>query len=143
LQRPRTDDIEDRLAHSMGMWQLISSPGFEVDFDYLEERLRNMYARGMTRGGIARQMLAIGADGDRRAELRKLDIPTLVIHGKQDRLVPVAAGIDTADAIPDARLELIEGMGHDLPVGLHDRLSDLILAHVRGVEHRSSVAGAI
>ena len=55
---------------------LISSPGFEVDFNYLEERLRNMYARGMTRGGIARQMLAIGADGDRRAELRKLDIPT-------------------------------------------------------------------
>ena len=57
--------------------------------------------------------------------------------------MPVAAGIDTAEAIPGSRRELIDGMGHDLPVGLHDRLADMILEHVRDVENNSRVAGAI
>ncbi|MFK8053775.1 MAG: alpha/beta fold hydrolase [Woeseiaceae bacterium] len=140
IQRPKSEDIEDRLAHSMAMGQIISSPGFDVDFDYLEQRLRAMYARGMTRGGIARQMLAIGSDGNRAPELRKVKVPTLVIHGKEDPLIPVSGGVDTAEAMPNARLELIDGMGHDLPPGLHERLATLIIEHARSSD--SSVAAA-
>lgn len=134
IQRPKSDDVEDRLAHSLSMMRLICSPGFDVDFDFLEQRLRAMYARGMTRGGVARQMMAIAADGNRVQALRKVSVPTLVIHGKADRLVPVAAGVDTAEAIPDARLELIDGMGHDLPPGLHEPLANLIIDHARSVD---------
>jgi pimeloyl-ACP methyl ester carboxylesterase len=60
-------------------------------------------------------MHAITASGDRTAALRKLDLPTVVIHGAEDPLVRPAAGRATAKAIPGARLRMIEGMGHDLP----------------------------
>lgn len=140
LKRPKTDNIEDRLAHSMRMWKLISSPGFDVDFDFLEQRLRAMYERGMTRGGIARQMLAIASDGNRVADLRKVRVPTLVIHGTADPLVPVSGGVDTAEAISGARLELIEGMGHDLPPALHEPLAKLIIDHANQIESAATTA---
>jgi pimeloyl-ACP methyl ester carboxylesterase len=54
---------------------------------------------------------------DRRKALASVTVPTLVIHGTDDPVVPVEAGRDTAGAIPGARLMLIEGMGHDLPHG--------------------------
>lgn len=140
MSRPKTEDVDARIAHSMKLWRLISSPGFEVDFDYVEQRLRNMYARGVTRGGVVRQMLAIAASGNRKPRLKSVDVPTLVIHGRDDRLVPVEAGIDTAEAIPGARLEIIEGMGHDLPLGLLDRLAGLIAEHAHAAERRSAAA---
>lgn len=140
MTRPKTNDVDARIAHSMKLWRLISSPGFDVDFDYVEQRLRNMYARGVTRGGVIRQMLAIAASGNRKPRLKSVDVPTLVIHGKADRLVPVAAGIDTAEAIPGARLELIEGMGHDLPPGVLARLASLISDHANAAERQSAAA---
>lgn len=140
LTRPASDNIEDRIRHSLATWRLISSPGFEVDFDYLEQRTRSIYARGVTRGGVTRQMLAIAHAKNRVRELRQLDLPTLVIHGKEDPLVPVSGGVDTANAIPGARLEIIEGMGHDLPLALMDRLTGLIVAHVRDAEQTSAAA---
>ncbi len=140
MSRPKTEDVDARIAHSMKLWRLISSPGFEVDFDYIEQRLRNMYARGVTRGGVVRQMLAIAASWNRKHRLKAVDVPTLVIHGREDRLVPVEAGIDTAKSIPGARLEIIEGMGHDLPVGLLERLAGLISEHAHAAEGRSAAA---
>lgn len=140
VTRPRTEDVDARIAHSMKLWRLISSPGFAVDFEYVEQRLRNMYARGVTRGGVIRQMLAIAASGNRKPRLNAVELPSLVIHGREDRLVPVEAGIDTAKAIPGARLEIIEGMGHDLPVGVLDRLAGLISEHAHAAEGRSAAA---
>jgi pimeloyl-ACP methyl ester carboxylesterase len=60
-------------------------------------------------------MAAIAASGNRRPHLGRVTTPTLVIHGKEDPLVPLAGGIDTHEAIPGSRLEVFEGMGHDLP----------------------------
>jgi proline iminopeptidase len=77
-------------------------------------------------------MLAVAASGDRSARLRTITVPTLVIHGAADPLVPLACGADTADKVPGARLEVIEGMGHDLPVQLVERLAALIDAHAHG-----------
>ncbi len=140
IARPRTDDIEARVKHSMKMWRLISSPGVEIDFDYLEQRIRSMYERGMTRGGVARQMLAIAASPNRVQPLRNVRTPTLVIHGREDPLVPLACGADTANAIPGARLEIVEGMGHDLPEAFWDHLSGLIIEHVEQVGDRTQAA---
>ena len=81
-----------------------------------------MYDRCYYPIGSARQLMAIMASGDRTAELREIRCPTLVIHGKADKLIPSSAGEAVARAIPAARLELIEGMGHDLPAALWPRL---------------------
>ncbi|MEO0575916.1 MAG: alpha/beta hydrolase [Pseudomonadota bacterium] len=130
ISRPLTNDVDARIAHSMKMWHLISSKGHGVDLDLVENRLREMYARGVTRGGVLRQMMAIASEKNRVGELRQLKVPALVIHGSEDRLVPPAGGVDTAEAIPNARLEIIEGMGHDLPPGLIDTITDMLLTHI-------------
>ena len=77
-------------------------------------------------------MLAVAAAPDRTALLTQLCIPTLVIHGAADPLVPCACGVDVAASVPGARLEIIEGMGHDLPDQLIERLLALIDLHAHG-----------
>jgi pimeloyl-ACP methyl ester carboxylesterase len=71
-----------------------------------------------------RQLAAITVNGDRRAKLAKITAPTLVMHGDADPLVRVEGGRDTAACIPGAELEIIPGMGHDLPPALYDRVVD-------------------
>ena len=73
-----------------------------------------------------RQLAAVLAHGSRVDALRKLDIPTLVIHGNDDPLVPVEGGRDTAASIPGAELLLIDGMGHELPLQLFARIAEAI-----------------
>jgi pimeloyl-ACP methyl ester carboxylesterase len=88
--------------------------------------------------GTGRQLLAIMNQADRRKALSSLTVPALVIHGTDDPVVPVEAGIDTADAIPGAELMLIEGMGHDLPHGgAWPRIVEAISAHTSKVDTRN------
>jgi pimeloyl-ACP methyl ester carboxylesterase len=79
--------------------------------------------------GFARQLAAILASGSRREALRTVTIPTLVIHGDADPLVPVEGGIDTADAIPGVELMIIEGMGHDLSPAVAPQVIEAIVRH--------------
>jgi len=99
-------------------FKTIGSPGYPFE----EERVRQIAGRSFDRGhseaGIARQLHAITASGDRTPGLRQLDLPALVIHGKNDVLVNPSGGRATAKAIPNARLKMVEGMGHDLPRAL-------------------------
>jgi len=81
-----------------------------------------------------RQLLAIIASGNRRPLLGKVKVPTLVIHGDCDPLVPVAHAYDLAGAVPGADLLIIEGMGHDVPRGAWPRIIEAIAAHT-GKEH--------
>lgn len=141
LARPASDP-DAALERVVKLFRLVGSPGFDRD----EEELRRMVALGIERGGgdvagTGRQLMAILASGDRTAELRRIAAPTLVIHGKADKLVRPSGGKATAKAIPGARLELIDGMGHDLPEGLWPRLVDLIATHA-GHAHATSSAGA-
>ena len=76
--------------------------------------------------GMARQMAAIVANGDRRAKLAQVAVPTLVIHGDADPLVPLEGGKDTAASITGAELMVIPGMGHDLPLELVDMIADAV-----------------
>ena len=77
-------------------------------------------------------MMAIMASGSRTEKLRDVRSPTLVIHGSADNLVNPSGGRRTAEAIPDARFELIDGMGHDYPPQLWDRIVELVTQHARG-----------
>ncbi|MBT8141719.1 MAG: alpha/beta hydrolase [Gammaproteobacteria bacterium] len=133
MSRPESSSFADRLKFSIRTWELIGSPDYPIDPEVTEMFVKNLLERGMPRDGTARQMLAIAASTKRRKGLEQVDIPSLVIHGKDDPLVRVECGIDTADAIPNARLELVDGMGHDLPQELIPRISNLIVEHVTNV----------
>ena len=113
-------------AHVSEVFERIGSPGYEHDDERFRERILLMYDRSYYPTGTARQLMAIMAAGDRTAELQRIHCPTLVIHGKADKLMPAAAGEAVARAIPDSRIELIEGMGHDLPAELWPRITKSI-----------------
>jgi pimeloyl-ACP methyl ester carboxylesterase len=98
-----------------------------------EERIRAhagaAYDRAFDPDGVARQLLATMASPDRAEGLKQLDVPTLVVHGSADKLIDPSGGRRTAELVPGARLELIEGMGHDLPVYYWSRIIELVTHH--------------
>jgi pimeloyl-ACP methyl ester carboxylesterase len=106
---------EEYVRRAVRTLKVIGSPAYPMETSRVEELAGAMYDRSHNPAGIVRQMHAISASGDRTAALRKLDVPTTVLHGSADPLARVAAGRATAKAIPGARLRVFEGMGHDLP----------------------------
>ncbi len=131
--RPSSGDKEDMVAYSVRAARVIGSPAYPAEEERLQRRVRSDYERGWYPQGVARQMAAIVADGDRRMMLKNISAPTLVIHGEADPLVPVEGGRDTAANIPGAELLLIPGMGHDLPLALVDTLADAIACHAKAI----------
>ena len=125
-------DMECVLAHMVNTLRVIGSPAYPTSERVLRERITRAIKRNVCTAGVARQMAAIAACGDRTKLLRTIAAPTLVIHGAADPLVPLACGVDTARSIAGARLEIIEGMGHDFPAQLVERLLGLIDAHAHG-----------
>ncbi len=130
ITKRRPTDEQGYLKASMRIWRLIGSPGYAPSDDELRERILRGFRRSYHPPGSSRQLLAIIASGDRVDMLKKIKVPTLVIHGKADKLALVEGGIDTARLIPNAKLELIDGMGHDLPQPLLARFAELITSHV-------------
>ena len=99
----RGPDREAYVAGGLRVWQLIGSPGFPPDLEELERRGHETYDRGVSRTGVMRQMMAVLTQPDRTAQLRRLSMPTLVIHGLADRMVHVSGGRSTAMAVPGQR----------------------------------------
>jgi proline iminopeptidase len=134
LMRPPADpaDRQAVLERGVATFRLIGSPSFPTPDRMLRASMERAMERSVSPDGMARQLVAIVASGDRTPLLRKIRCPSLVIHGAADLLVPVACGIDTAQAIPGAQLQVIEGMGHDLPLQLIERLLALLDQHLRG-----------
>jgi pimeloyl-ACP methyl ester carboxylesterase len=130
---PVSTDIADKLRYAVTTWELIGSPDFPTDQESIELLVQSLMERGMPRAGTARQMLAIMDAKGRANALGNVRLPSLVIHGKEDPLIPVECGINTAESIPNAKLELIEGMGHDLPVQLIPQITNLIIEHLQSV----------
>ncbi len=130
--RPAGNDPETLIAFGVDVAKTIGSPGYPSDEARLQQRVRSDFARSYSPAGFARQTAAIIADGDRRAMLKCITVPTLVIHGDGDPLVPVEGGRDTAASIPGAKLAIVPGMGHDLPLALVDTIADTIASHARG-----------
>jgi len=110
---------------------VISGPGYAFDAPRIRERAERSFDRCHHPPGVERQLVAIAASPSRREALRGVAVPTLVVHGEDDPLVPAACGRDTLAAVPDAEGLFLPGMGHDLPVELYDTLADAIAATVR------------
>jgi pimeloyl-ACP methyl ester carboxylesterase len=126
LRRPqvgREGYIEDHID----TYRAVGSKGFAFDEEHRRERAGRCFDRGIHPAGSARQMAAITTAPDRTALLGQLGVPTAVIHGDADPLVNVSGGRATADAIPGAKLVILEGMGHDLPRELWPQIIDAIV----------------
>ncbi len=130
LSRPKDprdlQSVIDRLEH---VFSVIGSPAAERDRAGQRAHYERIARRGLDTAASRRQLLAVLAAGDRREWLARITAPTLVLHGRLDPLVPLAAGIETAQCITGARLVVIEGMAHDLPPALLPRIADEIAEH--------------
>jgi pimeloyl-ACP methyl ester carboxylesterase len=138
LLRAGPTDRAGYIEHSTLVFEAIGSRGLPFD----KERVRDMVARSYDRGhdpaGPGRQLGAIIASGDRTQELHTIRAPTLVIHGSKDRMVAKSGGVATASAIPGARLQIIQGMGHDLPQAAWPQLVDAIAGHAQAADRASA-----
>lgn len=123
---PPPSDREGFIAHFMQNWRILSGSRFPVDEKRVRVYAEQSFGRGFSTPGVARQIAAVNASGSRREALQSLKIPVLVIHGGADPLLPLECGIDTAEAVPGARMKIIEGMGHTLPEPVWDEIIDAI-----------------
>jgi pimeloyl-ACP methyl ester carboxylesterase len=140
LLAPPARTREEVLDRAVANSRVIGSPRFELDEAEVRERAALAFDRAYDPPGLSRQLLAIWASDDRTPRLADVRAPTLVIHGDRDPLIPLAAGRATAAAVPSARLEVLEGMGHDLPRPLWPRIVQLISEHVAEAERTLAAA---
>lgn len=123
---PLRRDRDSLIADSIARFRAIASPGYPSSDAYLRQLFGREFDRGYHPAGIVRQLVALFANGDRRPLLRTLKCPSVVLHGADDPLIRVDCGRDVAANIPGARLRVIDGMGHDLPVALTATFADAI-----------------
>jgi pimeloyl-ACP methyl ester carboxylesterase len=131
LTAPPAADREAYVASHIAGLRLWGSPEFADEARWRADA-EVAFDRAFRPAGTARQFLAIRAGGSRAEALPKVAVPTLVIHGDKDTLIDASGGRRTAELIPGARFELIEGMGHDYPPQLWERLVDLVVDHALG-----------
>lgn len=112
------------LDYAVQTARTLGGPNYLIDETFLRQRALNAAQRSFEPLGVLRQIAAVAVTGDRRAKLTKIKAPTSVIHGDADPLVRVEGGRDTAACIPGAELEIIPGMGHDIPPVLYDTIVD-------------------
>jgi pimeloyl-ACP methyl ester carboxylesterase len=129
LIEPRASGPHDaarEVERLMRLFTLIGSPAYRPDPDEFRARLAASVERAWRPSGVARQLVAVAADGDRTSMLSRIAAPTHIVHGAADPLIPVAAAHELHARIAGSTLEIIEGMGHDLPAPLWPRLAAAI-----------------
>lgn len=139
FRRPPIEKGVDAVTwHFVQTVQIIGSREFMPADDTLYQRIRIGVERSLEPVGTTRQLLAIAASGDRVELLKQVRVPTLVIHGKNDPLMPVECGRDTARLVPGAVMKEVDGMGHDLPDALMPQITQWIGEHCRAASGNSA-----
>jgi pimeloyl-ACP methyl ester carboxylesterase len=138
LMAPPPATKEEYLVRFAQTWKLLRVGSFPEDEARDRDRAERIYARGLNPAGVGRQLRAILASGNRTERLRHVKAPTLVIHGTVDPLVRPEGGKDTAASIPGAKLLMIEGMGHAIPVPMWPRIIDAIATHAKGAAAKAA-----
>jgi pimeloyl-ACP methyl ester carboxylesterase len=137
---PKTRD--QVISRAVKTFKVIGSPGFPFEEDMVREMAARSYDRGHSAAGVMRQLHAIIASGDRTEALHRVQVPTAVIHGTRDPLVKPSGGRATAKAIPNARLMMVDGMGHDLPRDLWPTFANAIHTNAGRSERAARNAAA-
>ncbi|MBV9395334.1 MAG: alpha/beta fold hydrolase [Methylobacteriaceae bacterium] len=131
LMSPSPTDKEAFRERFLWTWRVLRGSAFPETEDRERARALRIFERGLNPPGVARQLAAIFASGDRTKALPKVRVPTLVIHGTADPLVPVEGGRAIAAGVPGAKLVEIEGMGHAIPEAVWPRVIGAISDHAK------------
>jgi pimeloyl-ACP methyl ester carboxylesterase len=131
VSRPAPAKRAAYVDHGAALWRALSGPGFPFDEAEVRARVARDYDRAFRPDGTARQAGAIVGQLDRTADLGRVRVPAVVIHGQDDPLIHVSGGEATARAIPGARLVIVPGMGHDLPERAWPAIIDAIVENAR------------
>lgn len=127
LTAPPAKTREEAITRALEASKILGSPVYPPDEEWISATTGLAFDRAFDPPGFARQFLAVHASGDRTEKLRNVRVPTLVIHGADDPLVQLAGGQATADAIPEAELLVIPGMGHNMPRQVWPQIIDSIV----------------
>jgi pimeloyl-ACP methyl ester carboxylesterase len=131
LMREAPRERERYADHIVKVFETIGSPGYAGQAERIRAHALAAYDRGNSRAGVARQLHAITASGDRTRKLARVSAPTVVIHGTDDPLVRPGGGRGVAQAIPAAHLVMVPGMGHDLPPEVWPLVAGELVANAR------------
>jgi proline iminopeptidase len=136
LPPPPAGDVEAAIRRMMQLFRIIGSRTYPAEEGYLREWIERHVRRSFNPPGAARQLLAVAASGDRTDVVRRIKVPTLVLHGDEDPLLRPACGEATARAIRagggSAEMQIVRGMGHDFPVELLPGLAERIATFCGG-----------
>ena len=138
LMAPPPTTKDEYLARFAQTWKMLRVGRFPEDEAFDRARAERCFERGLSPAGVGRQFRAILASGSRKGRLHAVQAPTLVIHGIVDPLVHPAGGKDTAASIPGAKLLMIEGMGHALPIPMWPQIIDAIDKHAHGASAKAA-----
>jgi pimeloyl-ACP methyl ester carboxylesterase len=125
LLRPPPKSLDEFIVRFQQTWKILRVGSFPLDEARDRARAERIYARGLNPAGATRQLRAILASGSRKARLGSVRTPTLVRP---------QAGKETAASIPGARLMMIEGMGHAIPIPMWPQIIGAIADHAHGVK---------
>lgn len=129
LERDGGSDEAALRAHFKRILTALSGWKYRPSAAEIEEAVKKAPQMALDPDGATRQLIALLASGDRSRQVSQIRVPTLVIHGTDDPLLPFAAGEETARLIPGARLVPVEGLGHSLPAALMGRYAAWLAAH--------------
>jgi pimeloyl-ACP methyl ester carboxylesterase len=138
LMAPPPKTKEEYFERFAKTWKILRVGSFPEDEALDRSRAERTFERGLNPAGVGRQLRAILASGSRKERLRQVKAPTLVIHGTVDPLVRPEGGKDTAASIPSAKLLMIEGMGHALPIPMWPQIIDAIDKHAHGAAAKAA-----
>ncbi|MGJ8669221.1 MAG: alpha/beta fold hydrolase [Oceanococcus sp.] len=130
FRAPRSRDREVLIEHLVQQWCMLQGHAYRTDSELLRPLAEACVDRGMNGRGFVRQYQAIMNAPNREPRLAKMQLPTLVLHGTDDPLVNVSGGKALAKVIPNSRLCLIEGWGHDFPAEVTTQVSAHIREHI-------------
>lgn len=128
---PPPANREEAIDQSTRVFGIIGTPGEDHATNGYRERIARSYDRNYNPAGLTRQTAAIIATGDFRHMTRRIQAPTLIIHGRVDPLVPVEGGMDIHENVANSELHIIDDMGHDIPPRHLDGIVEKMLSHFR------------
>ncbi len=138
LMSPPPKTKEEYVTTFARNWKILRQGSFPLDEARDRDLAERCYARGLNPAGVGRQLRAVLASGARNKALASVMTPTLVIHGTVDPLVPPEAGVDTANAIPGAKLLKVEGMGHAMPIPMWPQIIGAIADHAQAAAKKAA-----
>jgi len=140
--KPTSGSRQDVIAATLESRRAYASTGFPFDDVGVMRLAGAAYDRCYDPEGPFRQWAAVGTAAPRTERLKRLRLPTLVLHGSADPLVPAACGRHVAACIPGAEYVEIEGWGHDMPVEVIPVLHARIVPFIRKVELARRISGS-